>query len=123
MVIHVLGQDFSQDEISRDFAVISKWCQQAMYPGEAQPRGGTLEFRRTTLVPGQPHKPSSTQAGLWLRVESWLNAVAKAGVKVSPKALNGVLEQLEFGEAVGQDACLYRAEILAHLQGVSHLNH
>ena len=119
--IHVLGQDFSQDEISRDFAVISKWCQQAMYPGEAQPRGGTLEFRRTTLVPGQPHKPYSTQAGLWLRVESWLNAVAKAGVKVSPKALNGVLEQLEFGEAVGQDACLYRAEILAHLQGVSHL--
>ena len=95
--IHVLGQDFSQDEISQEFAAISKWCQQAMYPGEAQPRGGTLELRRTTLVPGQPYKPYSNQAGLWLRVESWLNAVAKAGVKVSPKALNGVLKQLEFG--------------------------
>eukprot|EP00439_Symbiodinium_sp_Y106_P074941 s2732_g14.t1 len=52
----------------------------------------------------QVNLTSLTPPGLWLRVESWLNAVAKAG-----------------GETVGREACLYRAEILAHLQGVSHL--
>eukprot|EP00439_Symbiodinium_sp_Y106_P028525 s7935_g3.t1 len=119
--IHVLGQDFSQEEISQKVRCHFQMVPTGYVPRGGQPRGGTLELRRTTLVPGQPYKPYSNQAGLWLRVESWLNAVAKAGVKVSPKALNGVLEQLEFGETVGREACLYRAEILAHLQGVSHL--
>ena len=115
--LQVLGQDFSSDAMSRRWAAISKWCQQAMYPDETEPRGGSLDLLRLPQVLGQPCKPYSTQAGLWLRVESWLNAVAKAKIQLSMKTISEVLEQLEFCEEDDSAACRHRAEILAHLLG------
>ncbi|CAE7709065.1 unnamed protein product, partial [Symbiodinium necroappetens] len=115
--LQVLGQDLSSDDISRRWAAISKWCQQAMYPDETEPRGGSLGLHRLPQVPGQPCKPYSTQAGLWLRVESWLNAVTKAKIKLSKKTISEVLEQLEFHAKEDSEADCCRAEILAHLLG------
>ncbi|CAE7693088.1 unnamed protein product [Symbiodinium necroappetens] len=117
--IIVVGQDFTEDKASKDFGILSRWCQQAMYPEEKQARGGTLEFRRLAPVQEPPNKSYSTQAGLWLRIESWLNAVAKAGVKVSHKALAGVVNQLQFGEMPIEEADRWRAELLAHFQCTS----
>ncbi|CAE7322195.1 unnamed protein product, partial [Symbiodinium sp. CCMP2456] len=113
----VLGQDFLSDDMSRRWAAISQWCQQAMYPDETEPRGGSLDLQRLPQVLGQPCKPYSTQAGLWLRVESWLNAVTKAKIKLSTKTISEVLEQLEFHAKEDSEAVSHRAEILAHLSG------
>ena len=49
---------------------------------EQLPRGSSVFFTKVARTPGQRYRTFSYQAGLWLRVESWLNAVAKTGVKV-----------------------------------------
>ena len=115
-----MGQDFSQDRVSADFSVLTQWCQQAMYPGEKLPRGSSVEF--CNQEPGQSLRAYSTQAGVWLRVDSWLNAVTKAGVKVSDKTCRAVVEQLQFGEVPQEASEVHRVEILAHLAGESTLS-
>ena len=112
--IEVLGQDFSRDPMSSRFGAFSQWCQAAMYPTEKTLRGCSLGFCKRARQPGQPLRTYSTQAGLWLRVESWLNAVAKAGVRVSPQACKKVLDQLEFGGDLATTQEGLRAELLAH---------
>ncbi|CAE7334827.1 unnamed protein product [Symbiodinium microadriaticum] len=56
-------------------------------------------------------------AGLWLRVESWLNATAKGGVKVSERAIQEVVSKLQLGTYTQEEAERFRAEILALLNG------
>ena len=72
-------------------------------------------------MPGQALRTHSDQAGLWLRVESWLNATAKGGVKVSDKAILDVVSKLQFGTST-QDCESFRAEILALLKGLEKSN-
>ena len=114
--VTILNQCFQQDATTQEFETFSKWCQQAMYPDETLARGGSLAFVRKPVVPGQPLRTHSDQAGLWLRVESWLNATAKGGVKVSDRAILDVVSKLQFGTS-SQDCESFRAEILALLNG------
>jgi len=120
--IEVLGQDFSRDPMSVRFGAFSQWCQAAMYPEEKTLRGCSLGFCKRARKPGQPFRQYSTQAGLWLRVESWLNAVAKAGVRVSPQACKKVLDQLEFEGDLATTQEELRAELLAHFTDKGHLS-
>ena len=114
--VTILNQCFHQDATTQEFETFSKWCQQAMYPDETLARGGSLAFVRKPVVQGQPLRTHSDQAGLWLRVESWLNATAKGGVKVSDRAILDVVSKLQFGTS-SQDCESFRAEILALLNG------
>ena len=82
--IKIVNLDFSDDPISQKLSSITRWCQDAMYPGEQLPRGSSVFFTKVARTPGQRYRTFSCQAGLWLRVDSWLNAVAKTGVKVGP---------------------------------------
>ncbi|CAE7388393.1 unnamed protein product, partial [Symbiodinium microadriaticum] len=89
--IEILGQDFTEDPMSVRFGVLSQWYQASMYPDE--------------------------KAGLWLRIESWMNAIPKAGVRVTANACQKVIEQLQFEEEDPSIVMMYRAELLAHLTG------
>ena len=114
--VTILNQSYHQDVNTKEFETLSKWCQQAMYPDETLARGGSLAFVRKPVVHGQPLRTHSDQAGLWLRVESWLNAKAKRGVKVSDRAIQDVVDKLQIGTS-SQDFEGDRAEILALLKG------
>ena len=115
--VTILNQCFHQDETTQDFETFSRWCQQAMYPDETLARGGSLDFVRKPVVQGQPFRTHSDQAGLWLRVESWLNATAKGGVKVSERAIQEVVSKLQLETYTQEEADRFRAEILALLNG------
>ena len=119
--VTILNRCFRQDDITQDFAIFSKWCQQAMYPDENTARGGSLAFVRKPVVQGQPFRRHSDQAGLWLRVESWLNATVKGGVKISEKAIQDVVSKLQFS-APAQECERFRAEIRALLTGFERSN-
>ena len=114
--VTIVNRCYGHDVITQEFASFSKWCQQAMYPAENMDRGGSLAFSRKPIVPGQPLCPHSEQAGLWLRIESWLNAKGKGGIKISHGAIQDVTSALQFPEAT-QDPESFRAEILALLTG------
>ncbi|CAE7235281.1 unnamed protein product [Symbiodinium sp. CCMP2456] len=120
--IEVLGQDFSRDPMSVRFGAFSQWCQAAMYPEEKTLRGCSLGFCKRARKPSQPLRQYSTQAGLWLRVESWLNAVAKAGVRVSQQTCTKVLNQLKFEGDLAATQDEFRAELLAHFTEKSSLS-
>ncbi|CAE7384674.1 unnamed protein product, partial [Symbiodinium necroappetens] len=96
--ISVVGQQFSEDEAKN------------------KPEEVLLNSAEDRSCQGNriAHTPPT---GLWLRVESWLNATAKAGVKVAQKALAGVTTQLQFGAVSQEEAESWRAEILALLTG------
>ena len=70
-----------------------------MYPGEQVPKPSSVFFTKVARRPGQRFRTFSCQAGLWLRVDSWLNAVAKTGVKVGHATCQQVALQLEFGDS------------------------
>ena len=65
-----------------------------MYPSEQLLRGSSVFFTKVARTPGQRYRSFSYQAGLWLRVDSWLNAVAKAGVKVGTPLVNKLCSSL-----------------------------
>ena len=115
--IEILGQDFTEDPMSVRFGVLSQWYQASMYPGEKVPRGGSIRLSKLERQPGQAYRTHSSQAGLWLRIESWMNAIPKAGVRVTANACQKVIEQLQFEEEDTSIAKTYRAELLAHLTG------
>ena len=92
-----------------------------MYPDEVQSRGCSLEFQKQACLHGQSFVHHSTQAGLWLRIESWLSAVSKAGVKVSHKTCQQVINQLSFADTSQEEADRFRVELFAHLTAVEGL--
>ncbi|CAE7348380.1 unnamed protein product [Symbiodinium microadriaticum] len=114
--VTILNRCFRRDDITQDYASFSKWCQQAMYPDENTARGGSLAFVRKPVVQGQPLRRHSDQAGLRLRVESWLNATVKGGVKISERAIQDVISKLQFSTP-SPECERFRAEILALLTG------
>ena len=93
----------TNDWISGEFGALSQWFQEAMYPDEKTGRGRSRSPR-----------PHCAQAGLWSRVESWLNAVTKEGVKAGKAACQSVLEQLTFS-ADPDNTPQLRAELFSHL--------
>ena len=113
--IKIVNQDFSDDPISQKFSSITRWCQDAMYPSEQLPRGSSVFFTKVARTPGQRYRSFSYQAGLWLRVDSWLNAVAKAGVKVGHATCEQVVLQLEFGDSEPDMTSVLREELIGHL--------
>ena len=115
--IEILGQDFTEDPMSVRFGVLSQWYQASMYPDEKVPRGGSIRLSKLERQPGQAYRTHSSQAGLWLRIESWMNAIPKAGVRVTANACQKVIEQLQFEEEDPSIVMMYRAELLAHLTG------
>ena len=52
---------------------------------------------------------------MWLRVESWINAVAKTGVKVGHATCEQVVRQLEFGDSEPDMTSILREELVGHL--------
>ena len=89
--------------------------QDAMYPGDQVPRGSSMFFTKVARTPGQRFRTFSCQAGLWLRVDSWLNAVAKTGVKVGHATCQQVALQLEFGDSEPDMASTLREELVGCL--------
>ena len=69
-----------------------------MYPRESIPRGGSLVLTKRPRVAGQSLWKFSTQASLWLRVESWLNVVGAGDTKISSKSATNVIEQLQWDD-------------------------
>ena len=119
--IEVLGQDFTGDSISKELAALTRSCQEVMYPRESIPRGGSLVLTKRPRVAGQSLWKFSTQASLWLRVESWLNVVGAGDTKISSKSATNVIEQLQWDDGttlVGEE---WRAELLAHLTKASNM--
>ena len=114
--VTILNRCFPHEDNTKEFASFSKWCQQAMFPDENTDRGGSLAFSRKPVVQGQPLRSHSDQAGLWLRVESWLNATLKDGVKIAQRAIQDVVSKLQF-TTPPQECETFRAEILAFLTG------
>ena len=86
-----------------------------MYPGEQLPRGSPVFFTKVARTPGQRYRAFSYQAGLWLRVDSWLNAVAKTGVKVGRATCEQVVLHLEFGDSEPDMTSALREELFGHL--------
>ena len=84
-------------------------------PGEQLPRGSSVFFTKVARTPGQRYRTFSYQAGLWLRVGSWLNAVAKTGVKVGHATCEQVVLQLEFGDSEPDMTSALREELFGHL--------
>ena len=113
--IKIVNLDFSEDPISQKLSNITRWCQDAMYPGEQLPRGSSVLFTKVARTPGQRYRAFSCQAGLWLRVDSWLNAVAKTGVKVGHATCEHVVLQLEFGDSEPDMTSTLREELVAAL--------
>ena len=72
-------------------------------------------FTKVARTPGQRFRTFSCQAGLWLRVDSWLNAVAKTGVKVGHATCKEVALQLEFGDSEPDMASTLREELVGCL--------
>ena len=105
----------ADDPISQKFSSITRWCQDAMYPREQLLRGSSLFFTKVARTPGQRYRSFSYQAGLWLRVDSWLNAVAKTGVKVGHATCEQVVLQLEFGDSEPDMTSVLREELIGHL--------
>ena len=113
--IKIVNLDFSEDPISQKLSSITRWCQDATYPGEQVPRGSSVFFTKVARTPGQRFRTFSCQAGLWLRVDSWLNAVAKTGVKVGHATCQQVALQLEFGDSEPDLASTLREELVGCL--------
>ena len=72
-------------------------------------------FTKLARTLGQRFRTFSCQAGLWLRVDSWLNAVAKTGVKVGHATCQQVALQLEFGDSEPDMASTLREELVGCL--------
>ena len=113
--IKIVNLDFSEDPISQKLSSVTRCCQDAMYPHEQVPRGSSVFFTKVARTPGQRFRTFSCQASLWLRVDSWLNAVAKTGVKVGHAACQQVALQLEFGDSEPDMASTLREELVGCL--------
>ena len=74
-----------------------------MYPWESIPRGASLELLRKY----------SSQASVWLRVDSWLLVAEGKGVKVSGKACTEVVNQLQAEQVAQKDMDELKLELLA----------
>ena len=103
--IKIVNLDFSDDPISQKLSSITR----------RYVRGSSVFFTKVARTPGQRYRTFSCQAGLWLRVDSWLNAVAKTGVKVGHTTCEQVVRQLEFGDSEPDMTSTLREELVGHL--------
>eukprot|EP00439_Symbiodinium_sp_Y106_P006961 s11574_g1.t1 len=120
--IEVLGQDFTEDSLSKEFGGPFPELSGGyvvMYPKETFPRGGSLAFTKRPRVAGQSLWQFSSQASLWLRVESWVNAVGAGDTKISSKSATNVIQQLQWDDGTNLLGEEWRAELLAHLTKAS----
>ena len=111
--IKIMNLDFSEHPVSQKLSSITRWCQDAMYPAEQVPRQLSV-FHQGGQNTGR-FRTFSCQAGLWLRVDAWLNAVAKTGVKVGHATCQQVALQLEFGDSEPDMASTLREELVGCL--------
>ena len=120
--IKIVNQDFSDDPFSQKFLAASPDGAKTLCTRKKQlPRGSSVFFTKVARTLGQRYRSFSYQAGLWLRVDSWLNAVAKTGVKVGHATCEQVVLQLEFGDSEPDVTSVLREELIGHLtRGESH---